>query len=153
MKGRGGVWRKYNTDKHIDQHGNQWLISKVNFKVYLTSVIYWWIVIGFVLGWLNRGTSGKAYCSLCNKELHCHRLSLMKHKVTAKHQRNEERMRLQEADKLYEEKCKISHQYIQNRQFHSLSLYLFKYFFKFQWKLLIERWKKLALKIKILQML
>lgn len=45
-----------------------------------------------ISGWLTSvpGNTSKAYCKLCQKELHCHRLSLLKHKVTVKHQKKEE---------------------------------------------------------------
>lgn len=66
-------------------------------------------------GWLQQGTKGRAFCYLCQKELHCHRISLMKHKITIKHQRREEEQRLEMADELYNEKGKQIHRYSVSR--------------------------------------
>lgn len=44
----------------------------------------------FFLGWLSadpEGNKSRAYCKVCNKTLHAHRISLLKHTVSLKHTR------------------------------------------------------------------
>lgn len=46
-------------------------------------------IIFFVIGWLTSVPfqPNHAYCKYCKKNLHAHRLSLLKHTCTMKHQR------------------------------------------------------------------
>ncbi|XP_069671230.1 uncharacterized protein [Periplaneta americana] len=63
------------------------IVSKVHPKYYKQAYRHEWESMPDFKGWL-RGVPGqptRAYCTFCNKSLHAHRLSLLKHTCTLKH--------------------------------------------------------------------